>query len=129
MSHWRLISKNLIGNIDIWYLSSCVIEFTHLLVSKAAKYYVLLFRQTIITYTIIFKNSSTEFCNDFEEYLTLSWWRPLSYRNQSKCRANQWTGFYMITASVMRKLNGHFLTILLYKSVVCQTLFRNISWI
>ena len=30
--------------------------------------------------------------------LTLSWRRPLS------CRANQWTGFYMITASVMKEL-------------------------
>ena len=33
--------------------------------------------------------------------------RPLSYRNQSidLQRANQWTGFYMITASVMKELN------------------------
>ena len=30
--------------------------------------------------------------------LTLSWRRPLS------CGANQWTGFYMITASVMKEL-------------------------
>ena len=38
--------------------------------------------------------------------LTLSWRRPLSYRNQSIiCGANQWTGFYMITASVMKGLN------------------------
>ena len=34
--------------------------------------------------------------------LTLSWRRPLTYRNQSS--ANQWTGFYMITASVMKEL-------------------------
>ena len=32
--------------------------------------------------------------------LTFSWWRPISYRNQS----NQWTGFYMISASVMKGL-------------------------
>ena len=32
--------------------------------------------------------------------LTLSWRRPLSYRNQS----TEWTGFYMITASVMKEL-------------------------
>ena len=32
--------------------------------------------------------------------LTLSWRRPLSYRNQSI-----WTGFYMITAAVMKELN------------------------
>ena len=40
--------------------------------------------------------------------LTLSWRRPLSYRNlsidlQSKS-IYQWTGFYMITASVMKRL-------------------------
>ena len=34
--------------------------------------------------------------------LTLSWRRSLSYRNQSS--ANQWTGFYMITASLMKEL-------------------------
>ena len=39
-------------------------------------------------------------------FLTFSWRRPLSYRNQSILisRANQWTGFYMITASVMKEL-------------------------
>ena len=31
--------------------------------------------------------------------VTLSWGRPLSYRNQSN---GQWTGFYMIMASVMK---------------------------
>ena len=37
--------------------------------------------------------------------LTLSWRRPLLYRNQSiDLLANQWTGFYMITASVMKGL-------------------------
>ena len=37
--------------------------------------------------------------------LILSWRRPLSYRNQSiDCSANQWTGFYMITAAVMKEL-------------------------
>ena len=34
--------------------------------------------------------------------LTLSWRRPLSYRNQS----NQWTVFDMITAFVMKELSG-----------------------
>ena len=39
--------------------------------------------------------------------LTLSWRRPLSYRNQSMiCGGSQWTGFYMITASVMKRLNA-----------------------
>ena len=30
--------------------------------------------------------------------LTLSWWRSI-------CRANQWTGFYMIGTSIMKELN------------------------
>ena len=34
--------------------------------------------------------------------LTLSWRRPISYRNQS----NQWNGFYMISASVIKGLNA-----------------------
>ena len=38
--------------------------------------------------------------------LTLSWRRPLSYRNS----ANQLTGFYMTTASVMKELRIKFLT-------------------
>ena len=40
-------------------------------------------------------------------HLTLSWRGPLSYRNQSidlQSKANQWTGFYMITASVIKEL-------------------------
>ena len=40
-------------------------------------------------------------------FLTLSWRRPLPYRNQSidlLCSTNQWTGFYMITASVVKEL-------------------------
>ena len=35
--------------------------------------------------------------------LILWWRRPLSYRNLY-CSANQWTGFYMITASVVKEL-------------------------
>ena len=38
--------------------------------------------------------------------LTLSWRRPLPYRASPLIfSANQWTGFYMITASVMKELN------------------------
>ena len=44
-------------------------------------------------------------------WLTLSWRRPLSYRTSpSICSENQWTGFYMITASVLKGLTfttGH----------------------
>ena len=38
-------------------------------------------------------------------HLTLSWRRPLSYRNRAnQCRANQWTGFYMISVPIMKEL-------------------------
>ena len=37
--------------------------------------------------------------------LTLSRRRPLSYKNQSIDLRDQWTGFYMITASVMKELS------------------------
>ena len=40
---------------------------------------------------------------DRHDYLTLSWRKPLSYGNQS---IDLRTGFYMITASVMKGLNG-----------------------
>ena len=49
--------------------------------------------------------------------LTLSWRRKWVIRNccintsmttPLICRANQWTGFYMITASVMKELNKYF---------------------
>ena len=36
--------------------------------------------------------------------ITLSWRRPLSYRNQSI--GSQWTGFYMMTASVVKEIKG-----------------------
>ena len=61
----------------------------------------------------------TEFSNKIFE-LTLSWRRPISFRNQSIdlryhietspliCSANQWTGFYMISASVMKGLTYFF---------------------
>ena len=46
-------------------------------------------------------------CNELSVIsLTLSWRRPLSYRNQSE------TGFYMITASVMKELIFYFTTAL-----------------
>ena len=51
--------------------------------------------------------------------LTLSWQRPLSYRNQSiDLLVNQWTGFYMITASVMKELTHFYDEI---KSVLAET--------
>ena len=43
----------------------------------------------------------------YMKILTLSWRRPLSYRNQSLiCSASQWTGLYMITTSVMKQLKS-----------------------
>ena len=47
----------------------------------------------------------------------------LSYRNQSiDCKANQWTGFYMITASVMKELNTKNLKTLANRVIL--TLFK-----
>ena len=43
----------------------------------------------------------------FHQHDRLSWRKPLSYRNQYtdlQSRANQWTGFYMITASALKEL-------------------------
>ena len=38
--------------------------------------------------------------------LTLSWWRPLSYKNQSiDLQSKSMDGFYMITDSVIKELN------------------------
>ena len=42
-------------------------------------------------------------CNALCKFLTLSWRGPLSYIIYH-CRANQWTGFYIITAPVMKEL-------------------------
>ena len=60
--------------------------------------------------------------------LTLSWRRPISYRNQSIEGANQWTGFYVISASVMKGLSqfGYYSAVLWYKPLSFITL--NWSW-
>ena len=48
----------------------------------------------------------------FSFTVTLSWWRSLSYRNQSiDWSENQWTGFYMIGTSVMKELKQIFFSI------------------
>ena len=67
--------------------------------------------------------------------LTLSWRRPLSYRHQSIdietspliCGANQWTGFYMITASVMKRLNS-FRKDRFREFVVCNLIIRCLTF-
>ena len=40
-------------------------------------------------------------CVNEQKSLTLSWRGPLLYRNQSTDLQSKWTGFYMITASVI----------------------------
>ena len=49
---------------------------------------------------MIYKSQNNRFLKFIMFFLTLSWRRPLSYRNQS----NQWTGFYMTTVSIMEEL-------------------------
>ena len=57
--------------------------------------------------------------------LTFSWRRPLSYRNQSiDLRSNQWTGFYMITASVMKGLSHWYHELKIWS---CENTFARIS--
>ena len=57
--------------------------------------------------------------------LTFWWRRPLSYRNQSiDLRSNQWTGFYMITASVMKGLSHWYHELKIWS---CENTFARIS--
>ena len=66
--------------------------------------------------------------------LTLSWRRPLLYISQFIDGANQWTGFYVITASTMKELNWSTAKCRRRKSsdtwyniVICATLCVNFS--
>ena len=58
--------------------------------------------KTWFSNVLIWSRDRTVACNE----LSLSWRRPLSYRKESPliCGANQWTGFSMISASVMKEL-------------------------
>ena len=81
----------------------------------------------IITYE--FKKMKYQLYTAFQ--WTLSWRRPLSYRNQSiDLLVNQWTGFYMITASVMKGLTWFWLDIIMLETTRdrLQTVFLKI-WI
>ena len=71
-------SKSAMGPPSKWTLDNILLHFL-------IYYFVRVFIISIIQFLIS---------------LTLSWRRPLSYRH-----GNQWTGFYMITASVMKGLN------------------------
>ena len=53
---------------------------------------------------LYYPNIKHVFCKmKMKPLLTLSWRRSLYFRNRSiVCSANQWTGFYMIGASVIR---------------------------
>ena len=52
--------------------------------------------------------------------LTLSWRRPYHIETSPLICANQWTGFYMISASVMKELILHFLFLYYNDSVTMQ---------
>ena len=49
--------------------------------------------------------------------LTLSWRRPLSYRNQSIDLLWKWAGFYMITTPVMKELTKKILNIIFIATI------------
>ena len=84
----------------------------------------LFFHYKIISFSrldlkMIYKSQNNRFLKFIMFFLTLSWQRPLSYRNQS----NQWSGFYMITASVTKGLNEHVapkLLLFLKKELTCS---------
>ena len=57
-----------------------------------------------------------------EKQLTVSWRRPLPYRNQPiDLQNNQWTGFYMTTTPVMKELMSQCITRIPYTKYVSQT--------
>ena len=65
-------------------------------------------------------------CLTFNICLTLSWRRFLCHHIETSplvCRANQWTGFYMITASVMKEL-----ICFVIKSHLAISPFSNKTW-
>ena len=56
------------------------------------------------------KSQRSIYAPNLNTNLTLSWRRPLSCRTSPLiCSANQWTGFYMIAASVMKELMENFI--------------------
>ena len=70
-------------------------------------------------------NMHNQYASNFS--LTLSWQRPLWYRNQSIDLLCKWTGFDMITASVMKDLNTANLLdhILLFQKCLKTGVFKN----
>ena len=61
-------------------------------------------------------------------YLTLSWCRSLSYRNQSiDLSANQWTGFYITGASVMKVIPFYSATQIEMIRKICQNMLTNFN--
>ena len=44
------------------------------------------------------------------------------------CIANQWTGFYMVGTSVMKKLNGHTIKSIIERKICQRPLLRKPSW-
>ena len=54
---------------------------------------------------ISFISETNDFLKNLNKVLTLSWRRPLYIETTPLiCSANQWTGFYMIAASIMKGL-------------------------
>ena len=95
--------------IQVWLYALKLLLFSNLEdpLFKSSRSF-LFFHYKIISFSrlnlkMIYKSQNNRFLKFIMFFLTLSWQRPLSYRNQS----NQWSGFYMITASVTKGLNEH----------------------
>ena len=92
--------------IQVWLYALKLLLFSNLEdpLFKSSRSF-LFFHYKIISFSrlnlkMIYKSQNNRFLKFIMFFLTLSWRRPLSYRNQS----NQWTGFYMTTVSIMEEL-------------------------
>ena len=105
VSSWCTMSNNVDVMSVICYFCGEILALSY---QKLLKYVIFIF----VNDTVQTNSANDNFLNGYSYKisimneiffrLTLSWQRPLSYRNQS---IDLLTGFYMITASLMKELN------------------------
>ena len=105
VSSWCTMSNNVDVMSVICYFCGEILALSY---QKLLKYVIFIF----VNDTVQTNSANDNFLNGYSYEisimneiffrLTLSWQRPLSYRNQS---IDLLTGFYMITASLMKELN------------------------
>ena len=93
----------LLWTLNIWLVCYELLSF--LLVETISGQYSISVSPENVKKSLVFLSfQEVKKCNigvKWVNMLTLSWLRPLSF-----CSTNQWTGFYMITASVMKELTS-----------------------